>query len=61
LGEIILMIACFITGVATGYTWRNRISKARRAKERERRMRNRHDRSREGSTSVLRSLENPPA
>jgi hypothetical protein len=36
MGKIILAIAFFTMGVAAGYTWRDRISKARRAKERER-------------------------
>jgi hypothetical protein len=33
--RIFLPIAIFIVGIAATYTWRDRISKARRAKERE--------------------------
>ena len=36
---IIQTIAIFMMGVAAGYTWRDRISQARRARERERRER----------------------
>jgi hypothetical protein len=35
LERIVLTIAIFMMGVTAGYTWRDRISKARRAKERE--------------------------
>ena len=38
---IIQIIAIFVMGVAAGYTWRDRISQARRARERERRERRR--------------------
>lgn len=41
LGWIIEIIGIFTMGVAAGYTWRDRISQARRAKERERRERRR--------------------
>jgi tartrate dehydratase alpha subunit/fumarate hydratase class I-like protein len=41
LGQIIESIAILIMGIAVGYIWRDRISQARRAKERERRERKR--------------------
>ena len=34
LGEIIQTTAALIVGIAAGYAWRGRLSKARRAKER---------------------------
>ncbi|MDR3487636.1 MAG: hypothetical protein P4M05_22380 [Bradyrhizobium sp.] len=66
MGEIILTIAFFVMGVAAGYTWRERISRSRRAKQRERVRRRRLAAANEmnsnaSSTSVLTSLENPPA
>ena len=39
MGEIIQTTAAFVVGIAVGYAWRDRISKARQAKERERRER----------------------
>jgi hypothetical protein len=41
LGQVIESIAILIVGIAAGYIWRDRISQARRAKERERRERKR--------------------
>jgi hypothetical protein len=41
LGEIIQTMAIFVVGFAAGYAWRDRISKARRAEEHERRERRR--------------------
>lgn len=37
MGEIILTVAFFIIGLAAGYIWRDRVSKARHAKVREER------------------------
>jgi hypothetical protein len=39
LGGIIRTIGIFIVGIAAGYTWRDRISLERRARERDRRER----------------------
>jgi hypothetical protein len=56
LGEIIQTIAIFAMGIAAGYTWRDRISKARRAKEREQRERRRRRQTTAVETTTVANL-----
>jgi hypothetical protein len=59
LGEIIQTIGIFIVGIAAGYTWRDRISKARRAEEHERRERRRQQADKRAASDVFRHIGGP--